>query len=61
MSNNTNIKGHSTLQISRLVIGVVVVVAILTPGIVILASISMQNNIAYSQHPFGPERYIFGT
>ena len=61
MSNNTNIKRHSALRISRLVIGIVVVVAILTAGIVILASISMQNNIAYSQYPFGPERYVFGT
>jgi hypothetical protein len=60
MSNNTNIKRHSALRISRLVIGVVVV-AILTAGIVILASISMQNNIAYSQYPFGSERYVFGT
>jgi hypothetical protein len=60
MSNNTNIKRHFALRISRLVIGVVVV-AILTAGIVVLASISMQNNIAYSQYPFGPERYVFGT
>ena len=60
MSNNINIKSHSAVLISRLVISVVVV-AMLTAGIVILASISMQNNIAYSQRPFGPERYIFGT